>query len=57
MARKILEDVHCPDGDKAQKSIDELSSQVGKDLFVVLLQDVEPRATQIVEQTLRSGTG
>lgn len=57
LAKQRFEDVQSPDSEKAVKCIEDLYNLVGKDKFHVLLQDVEPRAPQIVEQTLRRGTG
>lgn len=57
LARKIIRDVQSSDYEKLQEQITflhrRISRKVGKPHFIMLLQDIEPKAQQIIEQQLR----
>lgn len=57
LAKQSFKAIQSADLKQADKCIEDLHSRIGKDQFDTLLQNVEPRATEIVEQTLRNTTG
>ncbi len=54
-ARKILEEVQSPHRDGVQSWIDGLHKEIGEKQFTTLLAQVEPQASQIVEQAIHEG--
>jgi tetratricopeptide (TPR) repeat protein len=57
LAKEIFEQVQSPDIDGVEEWIADLREEVGEQQFAVLLARVEPRAEQIVEETLREVGG
>jgi tetratricopeptide (TPR) repeat protein len=55
LAKEIYREVQVPRHSLAQKWIDALSKKVGEKSFDVLLAQIEPQASQIVEKALKEG--
>ncbi len=55
LARGIFEEVQSPNRDSVQSWTDDLREEIGEEQFATLLAQVEPQASQIVEQALREG--
>jgi tetratricopeptide (TPR) repeat protein len=55
LAKSIFEEVQSPNRGVVQGRIDDLGGRVGNEQFAALLALVEPRAGQIVEQSLHRG--
>lgn len=55
LAKGILEELGSPYVERVQRWIDRLRRKVGEGQLAALLTQVEPRAQEIVEQTLREG--
>src|SRR6266581_325734 len=55
LARGIFEEVQSPNRDSVQSWTDDLREEIGEEQFATLLDQVEPKASQIVEQALREG--
>ncbi len=55
LARDIFEEVQSPNRDGVQSWIDGLREKIGDEQFTTLLAQVEPQASQVVEQALRGG--
>ncbi len=50
-----FEEVQSPNRDSVQSWTDDLREEIGEEQFATLLAQVEPQASQIVEQALREG--
>ncbi len=55
LARDIFEEVQSPNRDSVQSWIDGLRKEIGEKQFAALQAQVEPHASQIVEQALQEG--
>ena len=53
LAKGVLGDLQNPLRDVTQKRIDTLHKTLGDEQFTTLLAQIEPQASQIVEQALR----
>lgn len=52
LAKDIMTEVQSPSSDEVQSWIDTLHNRIGNESFTLLLSEIEPQASQVVEQSL-----
>ena len=52
LAKDIMTEVQNPSSNEVQSWIDTLHNRIGNESFTLLLSEIEPQASQVVEQSL-----